>query len=163
MRSTSLLHRQSVQNNYENQDHRVSTLSTLSLDNRTPHKTRLSSISAQSCYSRVLTVLATVQINYKAFRQKYCFLGSMFFMKCDKLIQKTKDGLASKVPFYLALGQRSSGNSHFCYPPRRKKASEHFFCSEHMNTITRCSAVPNFTVKLSSEASSPHRDFLGCE
>jgi len=42
-------------------------------------------------------------------------------MKCGKMIQKTKDGLASKVPFSLALGQRSSGNSLFCYPPRWKR------------------------------------------
>ena len=60
-------------------------------------------------------------IYYKAFRPKYCFLGSMFFMKCDKLIQKTKDGLDSKVPFSLALGQRSFGNSLYCYSPRRKR------------------------------------------
>jgi hypothetical protein len=53
--SRSLLHRQSAQRNYENQDHRVSALS---VDTRTPHKTRLSPISAQSCYNRILTILA---------------------------------------------------------------------------------------------------------
>lgn len=116
--SISLLHRQSVEHTYENRDHRVSASSR---DTRTPHKTRLTSISAQSCYNRVLTILATVQIYYKAFPQKYCFLGSMFFMKCYKVIQKTKDGLDSNVPFSLALAQRSFGNSLFCYSPRRKR------------------------------------------
>ena len=116
--SVSLLHRLSVQHNYDNQDNRVAALSLVA---RTPHNTRFSPISAQSCYKRVITILDTVQIYYKAFRQKYCFLGSTFFLKCDKLIPKTKDGLASKVPFCLALGQRSSGNSLFCYPPRRKR------------------------------------------
>jgi len=69
--STSLLHRQSVQHNYGNQDHRVPALS---LDTRKPHKTRLSPISAQSCYNRVLTILATAQIYYKAFPPKILFL-----------------------------------------------------------------------------------------
>jgi hypothetical protein len=95
--------------------------SALSLDTRTTHKTRLRPISAQSCYNIVLTILATVHIHYKALPPKNSFLGSMFFMKCDKLIQKTKHGLDSKVPFSLVLGQRSSGNSLFCYSPRRKR------------------------------------------
>jgi len=108
VRSTSLLHRQSVQHNYENQDHRVSALSP---DTRTPHKTRLSPISAQSCYNRILTILTTVQIRGGA----------------DKSLARPgrKQATATKLGIYSTYSPRRSIHflarcSNFCKSLKKK-------------------------------------------
>jgi hypothetical protein len=110
--------------------------------------------------NRVLTIFTTVQIYYEVFGQTYCFLGNIFFMKVDS---KDKRWASFQGPFLLGPRPTFIWEFPLLLPSQTKKASEYFFYAEHMHTITRSSAVPDFTITLSSEAGSPHRDFVDCE